>query len=113
MFWLRYAVLWVILLQLPGCADATTSSGVAIVKNIGDIEVGMTQNQVLSILGQPQLRETYGGTEFLIYDSDSGKGIPIAIVGGRVTSIGRTAYDVVVRSKTQADNAIPHSKISN
>ena len=92
MFWLRCTVLWVTLLQFSGCADTTTSSGVAIVKNISDIEVGMTQNQVLSILGQPQLRETYGGTEFLIYDSDGGRGTPIAIVGGRVTSIGRTLW---------------------
>ena len=98
-------------LQFAGCADTTTNSSVASAKNIGDIDVGMTQNQVLSILGEPQLRETYGGTEFLIYDSGGG-GIPVAIVGGRVTSIGRTAYDVVVRSKAQSDSASPR-QISN
>jgi SmpA/OmlA family protein len=112
MFWFRCAVLWATLLQLSGCANTTNSSSVGSAKNIGDIDVGMTQNQVLSILGQPQLRETYGGTEFLIYDNDAGRGVPIAIVGGRVTSIGRAAYDVVVRSKGQADLVIPYSKIS-
>jgi outer membrane protein assembly factor BamE (lipoprotein component of BamABCDE complex) len=65
----------------------------------------MTQNQLLTLLGQPKMRETYGGTEFLFYPNDAGVSVPIALVEGRVTSIGRAAYDVVVRSKMQSDSS--------
>jgi outer membrane protein assembly factor BamE (lipoprotein component of BamABCDE complex) len=92
------------LLQLAGCAGA---DGSATGVSISNIDVGMTQTQVLSILGQPRMRETYGGTEFLFYTNDIGSSIPIAIVDGRVTSIGRAAYDIVVRSKAQAGNVTP------
>jgi hypothetical protein len=53
-------------------------------------------------LGPPRARETYGGTSFLLYGDDASATIPIGIVDGRVTSIGRAAYDVVVRSQAQA-----------
>jgi hypothetical protein len=85
-------MVWVALLQLTGCAASNSAT------NVANVEVGMTQAQVISILGQPRMRETYGGTEFLFYANDAGNNIPIAIVEGRVTSIGRAAYDVVVRS---------------
>ena len=103
MFHLRNAVLWVVLSHLAGCAAANNGA-----TNITNVEVGMTQNQVIALLGQPQMKETYGGTEFLFYSNDAGVRIPIAMVDGRVTSIGRAAYDVVVRSKMQSDNT-PHA----
>jgi hypothetical protein len=90
--------------QLIGCAG-TGSKGLG--AKLMDVEVGMTQTQVLSIFGEPQRRETYGGTEFLIYPTSANGGgqdfMPIAIVDGRVTGIGRNIYDNVVRSKSQAD----------
>jgi outer membrane protein assembly factor BamE (lipoprotein component of BamABCDE complex) len=61
----------------------------------------MTQSQVLSILGQPQKREAYGPTEFLFYTSRYGADVPVAIVDGKVTSIGQAASDIVVSSKAQ------------
>jgi outer membrane protein assembly factor BamE (lipoprotein component of BamABCDE complex) len=78
--------------------------------DVSNVAVGMTQNQVLSILGQPQKRESYGPTEFLFYTSSFGADIPIAIVDGKVTSIGRAAYDIVVRSKSQPDTTAWISK---
>lgn len=99
MFPWRSAMLWFVLLQLAGCA---AESGGATRADVGNVEVGMTQNQVFSILGQPQMREAYGPTEFLFYTSSYGASIPIAIVEGKVTSIGRAAYEIVVRSKMQA-----------
>ena len=93
MFHVRRALLVVVLLQLAGCAASSSA------KNVTNVDVGMTQNQVISILGQPAARETYGGTEFLIYPHEGGN-IPIAFVEGRVTSIGRAAYDIVVRSQS-------------
>jgi len=97
MFPLRWVTL-LVLLQLAGCAGANRP-------NITNVEVGMSQSQVISILGQPKRRETYGGTEFLIYANDAGNDVPIACVEGRVTSIGRAAYDIVVRSNGQASTA--------
>ena len=104
MFSWRSAVLWFVLLQLAGCA--AESSG-ATGSDVSNVEVGMTQTQVLSILGQPQMREAYGPTEFLFYTSSYGTNVPIAIVDGKVTSIGRAAYDIVVRSKAQSTIVVP------
>ena len=70
--------------------------------DVSNVDVGMTQNQVLSILGQPQMREAYGPTEFLFYPGSSGSTVPVAIVDGKVTSIGRAAYEIVVQSKAQS-----------
>jgi outer membrane protein assembly factor BamE (lipoprotein component of BamABCDE complex) len=98
MFNLRRAVFWVVLLQLAGCAATGRP-------DVTSVDIGMTQGQVVSILGEPLTRETYGGTEFLFYENNAGTRIPIAIVAGRVTSIGRAAYEVVVRSKSQANTA--------
>jgi len=107
MFPVRGTAVWLALLvmsQLIGCSGTGS-------KDLGtklmEVEVGMTQTQVLSILGEPQRRETYGGTEFLIYPTSSNGSaldvVPIAVVDGRVTGIGRNIYDNVVRSKSQAD----------
>jgi outer membrane protein assembly factor BamE (lipoprotein component of BamABCDE complex) len=104
---LRSALLWFALLSLAGCAGESNGATSADVSNV---DVGMTQGQVLSILGQPQMREAYGPTEFLFYPTSSGSNIPIAIVDGKVTSIGRAAYDIVVRSKAQADSAAPSAR---
>jgi outer membrane protein assembly factor BamE (lipoprotein component of BamABCDE complex) len=103
MLFLRCAVLWVVLLQLANCAGESSEAKV----DVSNVEVGMTQSQVLSILGQPQIREAYGPTEFLFYPSSSGSNVPIAIVDGKVTSIGRAAYDIVVRSKAQSGGNVP------
>jgi outer membrane protein assembly factor BamE (lipoprotein component of BamABCDE complex) len=99
MFRLRSALLWFALASLAGCAGE--SSG-ATRPDVSNVDVGMTQNQVLSILGQPQMREAYGPTEFLFYPTSSGSTVPVAIVDGKVTSIGRAAYEIVVQSKAQS-----------
>jgi hypothetical protein len=95
---LRWAVIWIGLLQLAGCATSSRAS-------ITNVDVGMTQNEVISILGQPKMRETYGGTEFLFYPNDAGDNVPIAFVEGHVTSIGRAAYEIVVRSNARPNTA--------
>jgi hypothetical protein len=98
MFDMRSTVVGITLL-LAGCAAAGGTPDAS--ANISRVEIGMTQEQVLSIMGQPQSRETYGGTEFLIYGV-GGNGMPVAIVGGRVTGIGRNVYNLV-RSASQPD----------
>ena len=98
--------LWITLSQLAGCASGGSETARADVSNAA---VGMTQSQVVSILGEPRKRESYGPTEFLFYTSTYGTEVPIAIVDGKVTSIGRAAYDIVVRAK-QSDTTGATSK---
>jgi hypothetical protein len=70
-----------------------------------DVQVGMSRQEVMAILGQPQRQEAHGSTEFLIYSTDGTSNAalinftPIAIVDGRVTGIGRNLYDTVVRAE--------------
>ena len=99
--------LWITLSQLAGCASGGSETARADVSNAA---VGMTQSQVVSILGEPRKRESYGPTEFLFYTSTYGTEVRIAIVDGKVTSIGRAAYDIVVRSKAQPDTTGATSK---
>jgi len=99
----RLALALVASLMVAACGGANSGPSTA---SINNIEVGMTESQVLSIMGQPRKRETYGGTTFLIYGDEAGPSVPIGIVGGRVTSIGRGAYDIVVRSQTQTTGAV-------
>jgi hypothetical protein len=93
-------------LLVSGCSGNRSSNAGAGLMNV---EIGMTESQVLAIMGQPQRRESHGGTEFLIYATENDNKaallnfIPIAIVDRRVTGIGRHVYDHVVRSKTQSD----------
>jgi outer membrane protein assembly factor BamE (lipoprotein component of BamABCDE complex) len=105
----RAVALWIALATLAGCASDSSESARGDVSNVN---VGMTQGQVLSVMGQPQRRESYGPTEFLFYTSSYGVEVPIAIVDGKVTSIGRAAYDIVVRAKSQPDTtaAIPKKR---
>ena len=107
MFTVRSVAVWfalVLMSQATGCSETSSNDAGA---RLLDLEVGMTQTQVVAILGEPQRRETYGGTEFLIYptgpNSSALNFMPIAVVDGRVTGIGRNIYDNVVRSKAQSD----------
>jgi outer membrane protein assembly factor BamE (lipoprotein component of BamABCDE complex) len=81
-----------------------------------NVEVGMSRQEVLTILGQPQRQETYGSTEFLIYSNDGSSNValinftPIAVVEGRVTGIGRQLYDAVAHAKERADRSDDQNK---
>jgi hypothetical protein len=73
------------------------------------VQIGMSRDEVIALMGQPQKREAYGKTEFLIYRTDY-RGIgerenftPIAIADGRVVGWGRNYYDNTMRSKVDAD----------
>jgi len=73
------------------------------------VQVGMSRDEVIALMGQPQKREAYGKTEFLIYRTDfAGTGeaenfTPIAIADGKVVGWGRNYYDNAVYSKVQPD----------
>ena len=77
--------------------------------DIMKLQVGMKRDEVVALMGQPQKREAYGQTEFLIYRtdyrgaSDNANFTPVAIIDGRVAGWGRNYYDNTVRSKVDAD----------
>jgi hypothetical protein len=95
-----------IALLVSGCSG---NAGNQAAEGLMNVEVGMAESQVLAIMGPPQRRESHGGTEFLIYATDNGNTaallnfLPIAMVDGRVTGIGRHVYDHVVRAKAQSE----------
>src|SRR5262245_53428913 len=60
------------------------------------LQVGMTRQEVITVIGNPERRETYCKTEFLVYRDDK-VFRPIAIVDGKVTDWGRNYYDITVR----------------
>ena len=97
-------VLITLLAMVAGCSGKRDPSTTAM-----KVEVGMTENEVLAIMGPPIRREVHGGTEFLIYSADGVSEtailnfVPIAIVDGRVTGAGRNLYDAVIRAKAQTN----------
>jgi hypothetical protein len=61
MFNFRNAAGWLALLVMihaTGCAETGSNNPFT---RLTDVEVGMSQTQVVSILGEPERRETYGG----------------------------------------------------
>ena len=73
------------------------------------LNVGMSRDEVLSILGTPDKREVYGEIEFLIYVTnyhayyEKERTTPILIKSGKVVGWGRNYYDDAIKSKIDAD----------
>ena len=71
--------------------------------------VGMSRNDVLSMLGTPYSREVYENNEFLIYETnhlapfEKGRFTPILLNSGKVVGWGRNYYDDAIKSKIDAD----------
>jgi hypothetical protein len=73
-----------------------------------NVQVGMSRDELISIMGLPKKREAYGRTEFLIYQTGLGateaeRDTPIAVVDGRVAGWGRNYYDSAIKSRIEAD----------
>jgi hypothetical protein len=67
------------------------------------LQVGMTREQGNAAMGQPEKREAYGRTDFLMYRTnlntiDDIAFTPIAIVDGRVAGWGRNYYDNALKA---------------
>jgi hypothetical protein len=71
------------------------------------LQVGMSRDEVIATMGKPQIRESYGKTEFLIYRTDfpasSGTAdfTPVGVVNGKVTGWGRDYYDETRKKRVQ------------
>ena len=99
------AIAGILLHGLANCGLVTSQVNQ---RSLMNVQVGMTRDEVISIMGLPQKREAYGRTEFLIYrtgldGSEQERFTPVAIVDGKVTGWGRNYYDNALRSKIEAD----------
>ena len=85
-----------------GFVDGSQSASYT--KALMKVQIGMSRDEVVALMGQPQKREAYGKTEFLIYrTSEAGNFAPIGIVDGKVVGWGRNYYDNAVYSNVKAD----------
>jgi hypothetical protein len=72
---------------------------------LASVQVGMTREEVVALLGAAQMIEHYGDTEFLFYSGGGASSTalsdytPIAIVDGRVTGTGREIYNAMVEAR--------------
>jgi hypothetical protein len=65
--------------------------------HIMKLRMGMSREDVLATMGQPEKREAHGRLEFLIYRTDNSHTekmdfTPVALVDGKVTGWGRNFY---------------------
>ena len=91
-------------MPLGGCAWYALSQVKAHRSGLEKLQVGMSEEQVLVAMGEPEKRETHGQLEFLIYVTDAGiqpetlRITPVGLVEGRVSGWGKTFYDGATRS---------------
>ena len=88
-----------------GCQEFVDGSqSASYTKALMNVKIGMSRDEVVALMGQPQKRETYGKTEFLIYQTnEAGNFTPIGIVDGKVVGWGRNYYDNAAYSNVKAD----------
>lgn len=76
------------------------------------LSVGMSREDLISLMGEPKKRENYGKTEFLIYETnylaftDTGRFTPIALVNDKVTGWGHEYYGAVVKAQSSWDSKV-------
>jgi hypothetical protein len=82
--------------------------------NLGKLAIGMTRDQVVAIMGEPLSRETFGGSEYLLYrteprlnyySSDS-ELTPVALLNSRVIGWGKAYLDNIAKSRAEAKAAV-------
>jgi hypothetical protein len=91
-------------LLLAGCGYVV---GEANRTKLNSVQVGMSRDELLAIMGAPSKREAYGRTEFLMYRTPLTNPVgineqdfftPVAIVDGRVVGWGRNYYDNAMKA---------------
>jgi hypothetical protein len=96
-------------LSLAGAACANQTS--ERVNNILRLQIGMSREEVISLMGQPERQEIHAGVEFLIYQTDTRQEegwnlTPVGLVDGRVTGWGRVYYEAAKGSRTRPDGGM-------
>ena len=98
---------------LAGCAEASRQIDSMEHKSaIETLEVGMSRDRLVSLMGKPAKRENYGSTQFYIYETnylalrESGQFTPVAVVDGKVAGWGRDYYDAAVEAQSWWDSKV-------
>lgn len=103
----RATIVVALALCASGCASASPFATSSVRGKLQQIEIGMSKDEVLRVVGQPYGREAFpdaGGTpvEFLLYQTKfvgmmlspgDAELVPVAIKNGRVIGWGRNFYD--------------------
>ena len=102
----RGAVTVALCLALAGCAEAMQQvESMSRSEDSKRLAVGMTEAQVVALLGQPPKRERWGSTQFLMFETNylsfnsSGRYTPVALVEGKVVSWDQAYYERIVRAR--------------
>ncbi|MGH9418369.1 MAG: hypothetical protein ACRD3J_00225 [Thermoanaerobaculia bacterium] len=79
------------------------------------LKFGMTREQVIEIMGQPERQEVRGNVEFLIYQTDTREEggwnfTPVGLIDSRVAGWGRVYYEAAADSMIRADGTARASK---
>ena len=93
-------------LAAHGCSSEESIRGKSLMK----LQIGMSKEEVLSIMGKPQRQETHGDSEILFYTTGSAADMqedttPLTIIGGRLVGWGRLDYERALRSESYAKDA--------
>ena len=96
----------VLCLGLTGCAEAMQQAeSMSRSEDSQRLAVGMTEAQVIELLGKPPKRERWGNTQFLLFETNyfsldsSGRYTPVALVDGKVVSWDQAYYENTVRAR--------------
>ena len=88
------------LLAVSGCGP----NQYIIQKKLNSLPMGISRDELIQTMGQPEKREVYGQKEFLFFltpsedPSPTPTLTPVALVGGKVVGIGERHYQNVVRA---------------
>ena len=72
---------------------------------IRKIEIGMTREEVINMVGNPTEQQIVDGTEFLFYYVDwinksaAVERSPVALVNGKVIAMGKSHYEQFLRAR--------------
>ena len=111
------AGLALLVVTVAGCGLARDAHIAYTRGNLNSLEVGMSREQVVAVMGQPRGKEAVGATEYLLYRTESPDvdvygmvGVrgdrdltPVVLVNGRVVGWGRSYYDHTIRAKIEND----------
>jgi hypothetical protein len=94
------------------CAAACSSKITQRADNVLKLQIGMSREQVLALMAEPERREVHGSVEFLIYQTDTAEETgwnitPVGLVDGRVTGWGRVYYEAAKASGLKSNGVLP------
>src|SRR5262249_192606 len=75
------------------------------------LQIDMTQEQVLAVMGRPKATETFNSVEFWLYapngdDDQEAPFLPVGFVEHRVSGWGRAYHEAVTSGRTRPDGSI-------